>query len=368
MSPPRPEVLAFLQDIKEYPDDDAPRLIFADWLDEHGDPRGEFVRLQCQLARMRVDDPRFEEMGRRQRSLQERHEGDWLRLIRDVGREWEFRRGLLQCRFGSGNIQWPDYNAAAENWAWVESVRVDGYLREVITSGSLFLAQVPTLRLDGHIFDDAGWIAFLGAPERRWLYELEINQGSLRAAVGVMAASEAFSRLHTLVLVRNRLGQEGGMALAASRRFDRLSWLRIAQNKLDTRAVRALAEAPFLKRLTVLDLQYNRIDPEGAISLAASPLTRLEFLGLANNRIGPAGAAALASSPHLHRLKAIDLTDNFLGDEGAVVLANSPLVGQLNLLKLAYNRITRSGADALGRSPFRGPALAIDLSGNSINP
>ncbi len=41
---------AFLQAIIERPDDDAPRLIYADWLDERGDPRGEFIRVQCALA------------------------------------------------------------------------------------------------------------------------------------------------------------------------------------------------------------------------------------------------------------------------------------------------------------------------------
>ena len=30
---------AFLQAIRENPDDDAPRLIYADWLEERGDPR-----------------------------------------------------------------------------------------------------------------------------------------------------------------------------------------------------------------------------------------------------------------------------------------------------------------------------------------
>src|ERR1041385_6917015 len=35
------------------PDDDLPRLVFADYLDECGDrDRAEFIRLQCQLARM----------------------------------------------------------------------------------------------------------------------------------------------------------------------------------------------------------------------------------------------------------------------------------------------------------------------------
>lgn len=42
---------AFLAAICAEPDDDAVRLIFADWLDEHGEPeRAEFIRVQCELA------------------------------------------------------------------------------------------------------------------------------------------------------------------------------------------------------------------------------------------------------------------------------------------------------------------------------
>jgi uncharacterized protein (TIGR02996 family) len=43
---------AFLQAILENPDDDAPRLIFADWLEERGNSdRAEFIRLQCGRSR-----------------------------------------------------------------------------------------------------------------------------------------------------------------------------------------------------------------------------------------------------------------------------------------------------------------------------
>jgi serine/threonine-protein kinase len=39
---------AFLRAIADAPDDDAPRLVYADWLDEHGQPdRAEFIRLLC---------------------------------------------------------------------------------------------------------------------------------------------------------------------------------------------------------------------------------------------------------------------------------------------------------------------------------
>jgi uncharacterized protein (TIGR02996 family) len=43
---------ALLASILANPDDDAPRLIYADWLDEHGEPeRAEFIRVQCELAK-----------------------------------------------------------------------------------------------------------------------------------------------------------------------------------------------------------------------------------------------------------------------------------------------------------------------------
>jgi uncharacterized protein (TIGR02996 family) len=42
---------AFLQAILDAPDDDAPRLLFSDWLEEHGEPeRGEFIKVQIALA------------------------------------------------------------------------------------------------------------------------------------------------------------------------------------------------------------------------------------------------------------------------------------------------------------------------------
>jgi uncharacterized protein (TIGR02996 family) len=43
---------AFLEAICAAPDDDAPRLVYADWLEEHGDPeRAEFIRAQIELAK-----------------------------------------------------------------------------------------------------------------------------------------------------------------------------------------------------------------------------------------------------------------------------------------------------------------------------
>ncbi|WP_088257246.1 TIGR02996 domain-containing protein [Fimbriiglobus ruber] len=52
---------SLLAAIWEHPHDDLPRLVYADWLEEAGEPvrvaRAEFIRVQCELAKMPADDP-----------------------------------------------------------------------------------------------------------------------------------------------------------------------------------------------------------------------------------------------------------------------------------------------------------------------
>ncbi len=49
----------FLESIKESPGDDGLRLIFADWLEDHGQSqRAEFLRLQVELAPLPERHPR----------------------------------------------------------------------------------------------------------------------------------------------------------------------------------------------------------------------------------------------------------------------------------------------------------------------
>jgi uncharacterized protein (TIGR02996 family) len=70
---------AFLQAMGEAPDDDAPRLIYADWLDERGErDRGEFSRVQCALERLQPQDERRAGLKCREQELRTRSrvEGD----------------------------------------------------------------------------------------------------------------------------------------------------------------------------------------------------------------------------------------------------------------------------------------------------
>lgn len=67
---------ALVRSVLAAPLDDAPRLVYADWLDEHGESeRAEFIRVQCELARLDpstyADVDRAIDLRRRERDLWE---------------------------------------------------------------------------------------------------------------------------------------------------------------------------------------------------------------------------------------------------------------------------------------------------------
>jgi len=73
------------------PKDDAPRLVYADFLQERGDPRGELIALQCQ--------PKLDTVKRkRMRELQRQHAGKWLGPLEPAvleNKTIQFERGFL---------------------------------------------------------------------------------------------------------------------------------------------------------------------------------------------------------------------------------------------------------------------------------
>src|SRR4051812_11131858 len=96
---------AFLRAILDAPDDDTPRLVYADWLEERGEALGPFIRVQLQLPAMSDDDPRRwlleAEEARLETELRQALAGKprppWAAdmpgwALRDW---WGFRRGLI---------------------------------------------------------------------------------------------------------------------------------------------------------------------------------------------------------------------------------------------------------------------------------
>src|SRR5262245_23636395 len=69
---------AFLQEILAHPLEDGPRLVYADWVEDQGEPaRAEFIRLQVEMARLSWDDPRYDALQARADGLFERHRESW---------------------------------------------------------------------------------------------------------------------------------------------------------------------------------------------------------------------------------------------------------------------------------------------------
>ena len=86
---------SFIREIAENPTDDIPRLVFADWLEEHGDERGEFIRVQCQLAKLDEFDPQRYDLESRELQLIRQRSKGWARPFRGLAKSWTYRRGLV---------------------------------------------------------------------------------------------------------------------------------------------------------------------------------------------------------------------------------------------------------------------------------
>jgi uncharacterized protein (TIGR02996 family) len=69
---------AFLQAIRGEPDEPAHRLVYADWLEERGDPRAEYLRLGAQVAQAQA----------RMRQLEEGFSPEWVASVRQGRFRW----------------------------------------------------------------------------------------------------------------------------------------------------------------------------------------------------------------------------------------------------------------------------------------
>src|SRR5262249_20347749 len=88
---------ALLSDIRANPDDDRVRLIYADWLQENGQPqRAEVIRVQVELARLADDDPRREALADRQDELLAAHRDEWWPVRESGTVRATFHRGLVE--------------------------------------------------------------------------------------------------------------------------------------------------------------------------------------------------------------------------------------------------------------------------------
>ncbi len=345
----------FLADIIEHPDEDVPRLIYADWLDDHADGLGnkekqkpfndkaEFIRAQVALASGKehggvLTDDRRKELECREQKLLETYQATWEQPLRDRGVTCvEYRRGLPDgiTISASDFFSYADqlFDLAPIREAWLFDVTAE---QMTPLANSPHLEKLTSLNLGLNSIGNNGARSLANSPHVKNLKQLDLSNNEIgNDGARSLANSPHVKNLKQLDLSNNEIGNDGARAIAESPHLENLTSLRMGCNEIGITGIRALANSQHMEKLTNLDLSINEIGDGGVQALASSPhMQNLTDLSLMNNNIGPTGAQALADSTHLKNLKRLDLSRNRIGNNGAWVLANSPSLASLAELYL----------------------------------
>jgi uncharacterized protein (TIGR02996 family) len=234
-----PQAMSLLAQCKQDPDDDAPRLILADWLSEHDDLRGELMRVQVQRAHLRRSNPQWAALHRRERQLVRQYLPTWLGPLVGMTGEWEFRRGLLwlgglfDTLLDGSELLWH----RLELWTWVEGLRISEGMPECVS----WLANCPALAAlacldlsgDGSEYGDQG--------------------------AGRLSVTPHLVGLAHLNLANNNISDTGATALAHSPQLAWLTRLNLSRNRIGPAGAQALVGSPYLPRTLALDLRHNQL-------------------------------------------------------------------------------------------------------------
>jgi formylglycine-generating enzyme len=271
----------FLQALLD-PDDRAARLIFADWLDDHDDPRGEFLRLQAELAVWVPDHQRRSLLRQRERDWLERHgPARLLGQLLGVCSAWAYENGTGRVTLDAARFLNPRFARRGVEFlrhAWVRTVRLEGVrgrLGDVAANPAL--AAVTALDLSGQELTDAHFVPLLASPYLSGLRELDLANNALTDdALRALAASPLAERLTRLNLRNNELRGHGFIAWPGGFRTRRCR-IELAGNHLGVEA-------------------FERLQADDPGSPAARPRFLTVSLGV-ELALVPAGSFLMGSPP-----------------------------------------------------------------------
>jgi uncharacterized protein (TIGR02996 family) len=432
MSTPRqgPEYEALYAAVCSAPDDDAARLVFADWLEEHGEPhRAAYVRAGTQLHRLQADDPdaaaafaatrvsyadwgryhdpadvspavaRMAELVKQRADNAGKAEARWKAALgkRKSGSIFSFARGFPHGVFVSNAKQYAQKQPPEEMPGYVLAVKAadagfDALLacRNFATAGGVLVRGVSSAEQVRKLGAAAGpsfrslSIDFTGsdpgiltavATQPNWsgltYLGLDAALDGSRAELDLPAEFAAAAQLRGLTELS--LGLRGltgaGLGHLVRLGLPRLRWLDVHFNDVDDEGARTLAQAEGLSELRSLNLGTNRIGDAGAEALAGcrSQLAVLAALDLGGNDItDPAAAAALLAGPCFPRLVGLSLRDNRFGDLDAKMLAASGRGPTLRFLSLRHCSLTAAAARSVATAPALAHLCCVDLAGGAL--
>jgi uncharacterized protein (TIGR02996 family) len=333
----------FLRIILAEPDSDGPRLVYADWLDEHGQSaRAEFIRVQCARSRLSVSDSRVPFLKERESVLLEQNRVPWSAPLSGLATKWDFVRGF------------PD------------QIRVEA--GAFLTHAETLFRVVPVRHLELH--DIQKWLSQLSrSPYLSRLAGLKLTGGRLGdAAAKALAQSPYLEQLQVLDLGRQQIGNDGAKALAAAENLHGLTSLELSDNAIGAEGASALAASPHLGRLKTLNLRSNPIGPAGAEALlTSSRLVQLKSLNIAYAQVGVSAFESLSDAGASAHFALLDLAGNALGDVGASSFVQWSGLANLRELDLSRNEIGDPGAAAIVESPHLTSLRRLALNGNHFS-
>lgn len=356
MSPASSTERALIANIAAAPDDDAPRLVYADWLTEQDDPRGELVVVQCALARGDHDDEPesvLAPLRDRESALLAQHRDRWLEPLLEIAvGTYLHRRGLVERL----DVLQPsiDGERLRETVPLLRAIRtsqhhdVASYARAIpVEELTLYelrdtdearrvcqRAELPRLRkLDLHYRSADADVSRLGVVGERPLVRFGIHVPVMRSADPPMLLDEV-------------LPQDRGA----------LRSLQLTRVRLDD--LRPLASLGALEELVLVGCQLS-VD-----QLADVELPALRALSITDRAVAPAEIAALLDRFELRRLR---LARDWLDSAAATAIAHHPRAASLRRLDLAGNRIEAAGGRALVSSPHLAQLATLDMTGNPFD-
>jgi len=276
----------FLAAIHAAPDDDAPRLVFTDWLEENGEEeRAEFIRIQIA---MKQEYEKNQRMTARQDILflrqKELFQLPWADVARECGAGVmaTFSRGFPNY-LNLSVSQFVDLGKSFGAWVGPNTkVRLfDGHLKLERIAKLRETTYLRRLSLDGH--EENGSLvekdltAFLSGPFLENLLEFGFRVDSSKSAnysedrlIGSIVSASSLTQLRNLDLSAIRISAKGAKLLATAPRLASLRSLNLSRSPLSRNAVKAIANSKYLRGLTRLILDIAEMDEENVARLRAA--------------------------------------------------------------------------------------------------
>ena len=362
----------FLKQIVQSPLDDEPRLVYADWLEERGDPRAEFIRVQCSLASDDLSEEEQERLKSRERELLTTHQADWLKELPEHTNHHQFIRGMV------GHVSMTMAAFIDRGWQVcrripLQSVSLShntGQMREFIECP--WLRQIKAIRFSGRRIASESFSTFAACKYLGNLRCLSIDVASPRLSRNdIVALRNPFSitQLDELSIARANISEKLLCLLTSADCVRGLKSLSLGQTETEGDFISSAAFYYSLQHLNIRGSQFamNGDTVMRRLNRTGGPLfPHLRSLTLDNMSVGNQAFIEFIQSHRFRKMRKLSIARSTINDEGAFVLASSSFFAQLAELSLVRSEMSIEGLVALAQSPHRRSGAVNYLSSDDL--